>query len=330
MRKVLLTLAVKDYDRTKAIFSGRVPIEGCDVVPLAVDAEECFHRAFKFQEFDVSELSLSSHMVTVSRGENAYIGIPAFVSRVFRHSGIYIRTDRGINKPEDLRGRTVGVPEYQITANVWIRGMLKDDFGIKPEEIHWRRGGIEQPGRDERSPIKLPPGIDLQQVPDDKTLSGMLEKGEIDAMITARTPSCFNQGVPNVGRLYPDFKTVEQDYFRRTGFFPIMHLIGIRKTLVEQYPWLPVSVYKTFLAAKNIAVKELNDIGQLMATLPWAIDHYNETRRVMGEDFWPYGLKENLKTLEAFARYHHEQGLSVRKVAPEELFAPSTLDLSKI
>ncbi|OFW01664.1 MAG: 4,5-dihydroxyphthalate decarboxylase [Acidobacteria bacterium RIFCSPLOWO2_12_FULL_59_11] len=330
MRKVPLTVAVKDYDRTKAIFSGLAPIEGCDVVPLAVDAEECFHRAIKFQEFDVSELSLSSYMVTVSRGENAYIGIPAFVSRVFRHSGIYIRTDRGINKPEDLRGRTVGVPEYQITANVWIRGMLKDDFGIKPDEIHWRRGGIEQPGRDERSPIKLPPGIDLQQVPDDKTLSGMLENGEIDAMMTARTPSCFDQGVPNVGRLYPDFKTVEQDYFRRTGFFPIMHLIGIRKILVEQYPWLPVSVYKAFLAAKNIAIRELNDIGQLMATLPWAIDHYNETRRVMGEDFWPYGLKENLKTLEAFARYHHEQGLSVRKVAPEELFAPSTLDLSKI
>ena len=330
MRKVPLTVAVKDYDRTKAIFSGLAPIEGCDVVPLAVDAEECFHRAIKFQEFDVSELSMSSYMVTVSRGENAYIGIPAFVSRVFRHSGIYIRTDRGINKPEDLRGRTVGVPEYQITANVWIRGMLKDDFGIKPDEIHWRRGGIEQPGRDERSPIKLPPGIDLQQVPDDKTLSGMLENGEIDAMMTARTPSCFDQGVPNVGRLYPDFKTVEQDYFRRTGFFPIMHLIGIRKILVEQYPWLPVSVYKAFLAAKNIAIRELNDIGQLMATLPWAIDHYNETRRVMGEDFWPYGLKENLKTLEAFARYHHEQGLSVRKVAPEELFAPSTLDLSKI
>ncbi len=330
MRKVPLTVAVKDYDRTKAIFSGRAPIEGCDVVALAVDAEEVFHRAIKFQEFDVSELSLSSYMVTVSRGENAYIGIPAFVSRVFRHSGIYIRTDRGIDKPEDLRGRTIGVPEYQITANVWIRGMLKDDFGIKPEEIHWRRGGIEQPGRDERSPIKLPPGIDLQQIPDDKTLSGMIEKGEIDAMMTARTPSCFDRGVPNVERLFPDFKTVEQDYFRRTGIFPIMHLIGIRKSLVEQYPWLPVNVYKAFVAAKNIAVTELNDIGQLTATLPWAIDHYNETRRVMGEDFWPYGLNKNLKTLEVFARYHHDQGLSVRKVAPEELFAPSTLDLSKI
>jgi len=266
----------------------------------------------------------------VSRGENAYVGVPAFVSRVFRHSGIYIRTDRGIAKPEDLRGRTVGLPEYQITANVWIRGMLQDDYGVKPEQIHWRRGGIEQPGRDERSPIKLPANIDLQQIAADKTLSGMLEQGEIDAMITARAPSCFDRGVPNVGRLFPDFKAVEQEYFRRTGLFPIMHLIGIRKSLVEQFPWLPVSVYNAFLAAKNIAVKELNELAQLMVNLPWVVDHYNEARRVMGEDFWPYGFGENVKALETFARYHHEQGLSARRVAPAELFAPSTFDLSKI
>ena len=208
--------------------------------------------------------------------------------------------------------------------------MLKDDYGVKPEEIHWRRGGIEEPGRDERSPIQLPPDIDLQQVPDDKTLSGMLEKGEIDALIGARAPSCFDRGVANVGRLFPDFKAVEQDYFRRTGFFPIMHLIGIRKTLVEQYPWLPVTVYDAYLAAKNLAVKDLNEVGCLKTQLPWMVDHYKETRRIMGEDYWPYGFKENLKNLEAFARAHHEQYLSVRKVAPEELFAPSTCDMSKI
>ena len=330
MRKIPVTLAVCDYDRAKGIFSGRVPIEGCDVVPLAVNAEECFHRAFKFQEFDITELSLSSHMATVSRGENAYVGIPAFVSRVFRHSGIYIRTDRGIRKPADLAGKTVGVPEYQITANVWIRGMLKDDYGVLPETIHWRRGGIEEPGRGERSPIRLPAAIDLQQVPDDKTLSGMLETGEIDAMITARAPSCFDRGVPNVDRLFSDFKTVEQEYFKRTGFFPIMHLIGIRKTLVEKYPWLPVNVYNAFLAAKKIADRELNELAQLMVQLPWVVDHYNETRRVMGNDYWRYGFKENIKDLEAFSRYHQDQGLSDRRVAPEELFAQSTFDLSKI
>ena len=209
MSKLRLTLAVCDYDRTKNIFLGRTPIEGVDLVPLAMQAEECFHRAFKFQEFDITELSLSSHTAMTSRGENAYVGVPAFVSRVFRHSGIYIRTDRGIKKPQDLKGKTIGVPEYQITANVWIRGMLKDDYGVNPEDIKWRRGGIEQPGRGERSPIQMPDSIDLQQISDDKTLSGMLEKGEIDGMITARAPSCFDRRVPNVGRMVPDFKAVE-------------------------------------------------------------------------------------------------------------------------
>jgi 4,5-dihydroxyphthalate decarboxylase len=328
--KLRLTLAVCDYDRTKNIFLGRTPIEGVDLVPLAMQAEECFHRAFKFQEFDITELSLSSHTAMTSRGENAYVGVPAFVSRVFRHSGIYIRTDRGIKKPQDLKGKTIGVPEYQITANVWIRGMLKDDYGVNPEDIKWRRGGIEQPGRGERSPIQMPDSIDLQQISDDKTLSGMLEKGEIDGMITARAPSCFDRRVPNVGRLFPDFKAVEQDYFKRTGIFPIMHLIGIRKTLVEQYPWLPVSVFNAFNAAKGIAVKELNELAQLLVNLPWVVDHYDETRKVMGEDFWPYGFQANQKQLETFTRYHREQHLSSRKVNPEELFAPSTFDISKI
>ncbi|MPS26177.1 ABC transporter substrate-binding protein [Pigmentiphaga sp.] len=329
MHQVPLTVAVCDYDRVKPIFDRRVRIEGCDIVPLVIEAEECFHRAFRFQEFDVCEMSMSSHMATVSRGENQYVGIPAFVSRVFRHAGIYIRTDRGIDRPQDLRGRKVGVPEYQITANVWMRGLLKDEYGVDPKDIQWRRGGIEEPGRGERSPISLPDNIDLQQVPDDATLSDMLANGEIDAMLSARAPSCFERGVANVGRLFPNFREVEQDYYRRTGLFPIMHMIGIRKSLVEAHPWLPVSVFKAFLAAKDIAVKDLGEIAVLMTTLPWVVDHYNETRRLMGEDFWPYGYEKNLNTLETFARYHHDQHLSARPVQAHELFAPSTLDLSK-
>jgi 4,5-dihydroxyphthalate decarboxylase len=330
MSKLPLSLAVCDYDRTKALFLGRVQIEGCELMPFAVNAEEAFHRAFKYQEFDITELSLSSHTLTTARGDNEYIGIPAFVSRVFRHSGIYIRTDRGIKRPEDLKGKRVGVPEYQITANVWMRGMLADDYGVKPEHIHWRRGGIEEPGRGERTPIQLPDNVDLQQVPDDKTLSTMLATGEIDAMLSARSPSCFDRGTPNIARLFPDFRAAEQDYFRRTGLFPIMHLIGIRKALVEKHPWLPVNVYKAFLAAKKIAAQELGEIGALLVQLPWVVEHYNETRRLMGDDYWPYGLHENRKTLETFTRYSYEQGLSRRKVAPEELFARSTFELSKV
>ena len=188
---------------------------------------------------------------------------------------------------------------------------------------------MEQPGRDERSPIKLPGDVELQQIGDDKTLSQMLADGEIDAIFTARAPSCFTEGKRNVGRLFPDFQVAEEDYFRRTGIFPIMHFVGIRKALVEKHPWLPVSVYSALLAAKNIAVKELND-PWLMSTLPWCIDHYNKARALMGEDYWPYGYKENLNTLETFARYHYDQGLSARKVAPHELFAPSTCDIAKI
>ncbi len=330
MSKLQLSLACAGYDRTRALFDGRVAIDGVDIIPTVLEPEEAFHRAFKYGEFDITEISMSSHTVMTARGEADYVGIPAFLSRVFRHSGIYINTSKGITRPEDLRGKTIGVPEYQITANVWIRGILSDDYGVAADQVHWRRGGIEQPGRGERSPIKLPDSIDLQQIPDDKTLSGMLEAGEIDAMISARAPSCLLRGSPKVARLFPNYKDVEADYFKRTGHFPIMHMVGIRKSLVEQHPWLPVNVYKAFAEAKRLAMHDLNEINMLLVTLPWVVHEYNATRELMGDDYWPYGFKENLHSLDVFTRYHHEQGLSSRKLAPEELFTPSVIDLSRI
>ena len=331
MNKLNVSLSVGNYDRTQALFDGRVAIEGCNVRAVPLEPEEAFHRAFKYNEFDITEISMSSHMMTTARGDNQYIGIPAFVSRVFRQSGIYIRTDRGINKPQDLKGKTIGVPEYQITANVWIRGILQDEYGVKPSEIHWHRGGIEEPGRGERAPIDLDPYIDLQQIPNDKTLSGMLEAGEIDGYIGARAPSCFLRGAKNVGLLFGDnYIEAEKDYFRRTKIFPIMHMVGIRKSLVAENPWLPVSVYKAFMKAKALAVKELNEICHLAVTLPWMVHHHNEAKQLMGEDYWPYGLEANHHVIDTFSRYHFDQGLSKRRVAPEELFAASALDLSKI
>ncbi len=330
MSKLQLSLACAGYDRTRALFDGCVAIDGVDIIPTVLEPEEAFHRAFKYGEFDITEISMSSHTVMTARGEADYVGIPAFLSRVFRHSGIYINTSKGITRPEDLRGKTIGVPEYQITANVWIRGILSDDYGVAADQVHWRRGGIEQPGRGERSPIKLPDSIDLQQIPDDKTLSGMLEAGEIDAMISARAPSCLLRGSPKVARLFPNYKDVEADYFKRTGHFPIMHMVGIRKSLVEQHPWLPVNVYKAFAEAKRLAMHDLNEINMLLVTLPWVVHEYNATRELMGDDYWPYGFKENLHSLDVFTRYHHEQGLSSRKLAPEELFTPSVIDLSRI
>ena len=330
MSKLKLSMSVGNYDRTQALFDGRVQVEGCDITAVPLEPEEAFHRAFRYGEFDITEISMSSHMMTTARGDNQYVAVPAFLSRVFRQSGIYVRTDRGINRPQDLKGKRIGVPEYQITANVWIRGILEEEFGVKPSDIHWRRGGIEEAGRGERAPISLPDSVDLQQIPDDKTLSGMLEAGELDGCIGARAPSCFLRGAPHVGRLFKDYIQDEKDYFRRTRIFPIMHMVGIRKTLVEQHPWLAVSVYKAFLKAKALAVHELNEICHLAVTLPWMVHHHNEAKALMGEDYWPYGLDANRHVIEKFAQYHHGQGLSVRLVAPEELFVRSSLDLSKI
>ncbi len=330
MKKLEISLSCGNYDRTQAIFDGRAPIEGCEVNAVSLEPEEAFHRAFRYGEFDVTEISMSSHMMTTARGDSQYVAIPAFLSRVFRQSGIYVRTDRDINTPHDLRGKTIGVPEYQITANVWIRGILNDEYGVKPSDIKWVRGGIEEPGRGERAPIDLDPAISLVQIPDDKTLSDMLEAGEIDGYIGARAPSCFLRGAPNVGRLFDNYIEEEKDYFRRTRIFPIMHMVGIRRTLVEQHPWLAVSVYKAFLKAKALAVKELDELCHLAVTLPWMVHHHNEAKALMGSDYWPYGLDANRHVIETFSRYHFEQGLSKRKVAPEELFAASALDLSKI
>jgi 4,5-dihydroxyphthalate decarboxylase len=325
-----LTIACGDYDRTRAIKDGRVRVEGCDITYIPLEPEEVFFRAARYQEFDVSELSFSSYMLQTARDECPYIGIPAFVSRVFRHSGIYIRTDRDIKGPKDLTGRTVGVPEYQLTALVWIRGMLKDEYGIDAGDIHWRSGGQEEPGRTERAPIKLPSEIDLQPIPPGETLAGMLAQGKLDVLFTARAPSCFENNAPNVGRLFPNYRQVEAAYYKKTGLFPIMHLIGVRKSLAERYPWLPSSLYKAFLQAKAIAQKELRALAALSIMLPWVEAETLETIALMGGDFWKYGVAESRRDIEALARYSYEQGLAQRILTPEELFAPSTFEISRI
>jgi 4,5-dihydroxyphthalate decarboxylase len=325
-----ISLSTSDNDRTRAIFDGRAPIEGCDVNSVSLGPEESFHRAFKYNEFDVSEISLSSYTMIAARGDSHYVGIPAFVSRVFRHSGIYIRTDRGIREPQDLRGKTIGVPEYQLTANVWIRGILQDEYGVLPRDIVWRRGGLEEPGRTERAAINLSDEIDLKAIPSDRNLSDMLARGEIDGMFSARAPSCYLRGSPHVARLFEDYPNAEEAYFRKTGIFPIMHLIGVRRSLAEKHPWLPVSIYKAFLKAKELCMHEMGEIGHLAASLPWGVYEYERTRRAMGPDFWSYGVEANRHVLDTLCRYSHEQGLSMRRLAVDEMFAPSTYDLSKI
>lgn len=328
--KVRLTVACGDYDRVAAIKDGRVEVEGCEVVFLPMEPEEVFFRAFRYQEFDACELSFSSFMIVTSRGASPFVGIPAFVSRVFRHSGFYIRTDRGIEEPADLRGKTVGVPEYQMTAPVWMRGILEDEYGVEPIDIHWRSGGQEEPGRDERTPLTLTNGVDLQPIPEDRTLVEMFEAGELDALMTARAPSSFTRGAPGVARLFPDYRRVERAYYEKTRMFPIMHLMGVRKELAERYPWLPGSLYKALLEAKNLALDAVREIAALNVTLPWVEAEALETRALMGADYWRYGVGECAHEIEALARYSYDQGLSERRLTAEDLFAPSTFEISKI
>jgi 4,5-dihydroxyphthalate decarboxylase len=330
MVDVPITIACGNYDRTRAIRDGRVKVEGCDVTYLPLYPEEIFFRAFRYQEFDVSELSLSSYIRTVANGTSDYIGVPAFVSRTFRHNGIYVRKDAGIKKPEDLRGKRVGVPEYQITAVVWMRGMMQYEYGVKPTDIHWRSGGQEEAGRDERTPLKPIPGLDLQPIPNDKTLVGMLRDGELDALFTARGPSSFLRGEEHIQRLFPNTREVEEAYYKKTGMFPVMHIIGIKKELIAKYPWLATSVYKAFCEAKDLAMIDLLDVNALLVTLPWLVSETQETMALMGKDFWRYGIQENIKELEALTQYSYEQGLTERKVGVEELFHPSMVEISKV
>jgi 4,5-dihydroxyphthalate decarboxylase len=319
-----LSLAVGDYDRTSALLEGRIQVEGCAIHPVVLDPAEAFHRAFKFAEFDVTELSLSTHAYVTARGDSAYVGIPAFPLRTFRHSAIFIRTDRGIEQPADLRGKTLGIGEYQQTAQVWARGMLQDEYGVAMRDVKWRTGGFKQPGRGERTPIEIPPEIDCRPIPADRTLPDMLDAGELDGLITTWVPPSVAQGKPHVRRLFPDYPAVEAAYFQKTRIFPIMHLVGIRRSLVERHPWLAVSVFKAFLAARA-AVEDWH----LSVFDPWVPARYEQTRALLGDDFWSYHVEPNRHVLETFLGYSRDQGLLPRAITVEDLFAPSTFDLSK-
>jgi 4,5-dihydroxyphthalate decarboxylase len=243
---------------------------------------------------------------------------------------MYVRANTGIHAPADLRGKRIGVPEYQITAVVWMRGIMQHEYGVLPTEIHWRSGGQEEPGRAERTPLKPIPGLDLKPIGKDQTLVGMLHDGELDALFTARAPSSFLRGEAHIKRLFPNTREAEQAYYKKTGMFPLMHLVGIRKTLVEKYPWLPSSVYKAFSEAKALAMVDLTDVNALMVTLPWLIPETEATIALMGKDFWAYGIGENMREIMALTQYAYEQGLTDRKLTVEELFHPSMFEISKV
>jgi len=325
MTKLNLTLACWDYDRTRALMD-RVQPEGIALNYLPMAVEETFFRMLRHREFDVAELSLSSYCVSLSRGEPPFIAIPVFPSRFFRHSCIFVGAKSAIREPKDLIGKRIGTPEYQMTAPVWIRGVLEDDYGVPVDSVTYVTGGEETPGRDEKLKLDLPPRIKIERAPPGKTLSGMLRSGEIDALHTARAPSCFTDGSGGARRLFEDFQSVERSYFKRTGIFPIMHVIVIRRDIYQAHRWVAQTLMQSFREAQALAYAEFEETAALKVMLPWLLAHLEETRREMGRDFWPYGLEPNRKGLETFLRYHHEQGLSPRQLSIDALFAPEALE----
>jgi 4,5-dihydroxyphthalate decarboxylase len=330
MSKLRLSLACWNYDRTRALMDGSVRPDGIDLTYLSLPVEETFFRMLRHREFDAAEMSLSSYAVSLARDPGRFVAIPVFPSRFFRHSCIYVNVHAGIREPRDLIGKRIGTPEYQMTAPVWIRGILAEHYGVPVDSVTYFTGGEEEPGRVEKIALDLPPGIRVERIGCAQTLAAMLDAGEIDALHTARMPSTFRAGNPNVRRLFDDYPRVEQQYFRDTGIFPIMHTVVIRRDVYEANRWIAQSLYKAFAEAQRRTYEDLYVTAALKAMLPWLTAHVEEARALMGGDYWPYGFARNRATLATFLRYHHAQGLSKRLLDPEELFAPETLESFKI
>ncbi|MEP6702175.1 MAG: ABC transporter substrate-binding protein [Betaproteobacteria bacterium] len=330
MSKLRLSLACWNYDRTRALMDGTVQPDGVDLNYLNLPVEETFFRMIRNREFDIAEMSLSSYTVSTFRDPQPFIAIPIFPSRMFRHSSIYINADAGIREPKDLIGKRIGTPEFQMTAPVWIRGILSDHYGVPVDSVTYRTGGEEQTGRIEKQKLDLPPSIRIEPIDETQTLSAMLASGDIDALHTARMPSTFTTAPGKVKRLFEHFVEVEQQYFRDTGIFPIMHTVVIRREVYEQNRWIAQSLYKAFVEAQKQTYADLYVTAALKGMLPWLTSHVEQTRELMGDDYWAYGFDKNRKTLATFLRYHHEQGLSKTLRTPEELFAPETMESFRI
>jgi 4,5-dihydroxyphthalate decarboxylase len=327
---VPIDLACWNYDRTRALIDGRVAVEGVDLNYIPMEMPESFHRMFRHAEFDVSEMSFAWYLGSFFAEKRHMTAIPVFPSRMFRHSGIYVNGKSGITAPSDLIGKRIGVPEYQQTAGVWIRGMLADDYGVPIDAVSYHQGGLTEPGRAE-SALRRPEGIELTPIGPEDTLSAMLERGEIDAIYTAHAPDGFATEGSQIQRLFPEYRREEQAYLQRTGIFPIMHTLVVRMDVLDAHPWLARSLMKGFEEAKAIALHDLFEPAAAKCTLPWLVAEAEDTERAFGtRDFWPYGVEQNRHVIETFIRYTHEQGLIPERPSVEDLFPASTMAVARI
>jgi 4,5-dihydroxyphthalate decarboxylase len=317
MSKLQLTLACWNYDRTRPLIDRRVEPDGIELDVEILRPREAFMRMLKDNAFHVSELSLASYVALKGRGICPYVAIPVTLSKFFRHSCIYARTGAGIITPEDLKGRRIGSSQYSSTAPVFMKGMMQDEYGVAPADVHWFTNISTEPPL---IPLKLPDSIRLDYIPAGESLEAMIEAGEVDALFSIHIPQIFLNGSSSITRLFPNFKLVEQDYYRRTRIFPVMHVVVIRSDVYLEHPWVATSLYKAFCQSKDIAINGLYDTDALHLALPWLLSHVEEAWDVFGRDFWAYGLEPNRPAFSAIGRYVHEQGISPRVVEPDELF----------
>ncbi|HVX55142.1 hypothetical protein [Nocardioides sp.] len=329
MGRIQLTFACGDYDRTRGLEDGSVPVDGVDLTYLRLPVEETFFRMLRHREFDVAEMSLSTYTATLNAldagEEPPFVALPVYTSRQFRHGGIFVNAAAGIEKPADLAGRRIGMPEVQLTACVWQRGILADEHGLPIDAATFHTGGQERPGRIEKGKVDVP--YSVSPIGPEQTLSEMLYDGEIDALLSPRIPSSFGRGDGRVVRLFPDTVAAEKAYYAATGIFPIMHVVAIRREVYQRHRWIAQSLTKALIEAKAQAYARIYDSSALRFMEPWLMVHLEEARALMGDDFWSYGLgASDRRTLETFLRYHHEQGLSRSPRTPEELFAPESLE----
>lgn len=325
---VSLTVALSGYTHADDLLSGNVRADGIDLTVLTMPVEEIFFRFLRYREWHVSELSFAKYLSMRASGDTSLTAIPVFPSRVCRHSSIFVR-EGGITDPKELAGARVGVPEWAQTAAVYSRSLLMHEWGIDLADVRWFQAGVNQPGREEKVTLSLPPGVSLTPMPD-RALGEMLCAGDLDAVFSAHPPEAFERGDSGIVRLFPDYEPVEQDYVARTGIFPIMHVVALRSDVVEEWPWVAANLLAAFEEAKERSVARLSEMTASRAPIPWLPERIEEARRLLGGDPWPYGVDANRTTLDAFARFAHEQGVASRRVQVEELFAPQVLGRHRV
>jgi 4,5-dihydroxyphthalate decarboxylase len=322
--RVSITYGGEVYDRTALLHSGDIQPRGVDLRYLQMDIEDLFWRQSRNGEFDVAEYSLGAYLASVQKPDWDFIGLPIFPSKAFRHSAIYVHTESGIRTPKDLEGRTIGTPEWSMTASLWLRGILSEHYGVDLRRIRWRTGGLDQPGRSEKSGMQPPEQFDIAPLPDNNTLGQAFFARQIDALVCARTPLVFRDSPHMIGSLFADLRSEEQAYFAATNIFPIMHIVVMRKSLAKEHPWLANSLVNAFKEAQQRSIDRLMDPGFSVSSLAWEASYAREEAKIMGNAF-AHGISENRTTLEALCRYAHDQGFTKRLLTIADLFEPSTL-----